>query len=88
MFPKIEKHQYFVSFAELNTGIVLDINGDYYSNDNKNVFFIFNDYYEAKQFVNVRIQERQDWEGYIYDFNEKFIYKLDKFKEIDKKNAL
>jgi len=87
-FPNIESYQYYVSFAELNTGIVLNTDGRYYLNDDKSVFHIFDNYDNAKKFVNKLIGERPDWEGYIYDSNKKIVYKLDRFNEIENKNAL
>jgi hypothetical protein len=87
-FPNIKSYQYYVSFAELNTGIVLNADGNYYFNGDKNVFHIFDNYDTAKKFVSKMIGERPDWEGYIYNFNKKIVYKLDKFKENENKNEL
>lgn len=60
-FPALKENEFTVLMADCETGIVLDVNFNRYQNNhtNQNVYSVFADIEQAKEFIN-RVSEKHD----------------------------
>ena len=77
-FPKISANKVAVSYAEYDTGIVLDVDFNRHISINQTEFIIFNDLEDAKNDCLSKVSLNPKIECHIYDCNEKEILTIDK----------
>jgi len=60
-FPALKENEFTVLMADCETGIVLDVNFNryQYNRTNQNVYSVFADIEQAKEFIN-RVSEKHD----------------------------
>ena len=75
--PTLSEGQFAVLMADGATGHVLNTEGDVYRSDEKEVFFLFDNLQAAREFVEVKQNEKDTVEFCIYDSNHNLLAYLE-----------
>ena len=74
-FPTLKENEFTVLMANCETGIVLDVNFNIHQNnmENQEVYSIFENIQQAKEFINRTSEEHDKIEFIIYDSKQEVI---------------
>lgn len=78
--PKLSPGQYSLLQVDVNTGHVLQTNGELFVG-NGEIFKLFNDLSKAQEFVDSQIEKNDNLEFVIYDYNGKGILLINRFQK-------
>ncbi len=78
--PRLNPGQYSLLQVDINTGNVLQINGDLFIG-NGETFKLFNDLSKVQEFVDSQIKKNGNLEFVIYDYNGEGILLINRFQK-------